>query len=180
MFERWKPIKGYEGLYEISDFGRVRSLDRYANCKSYKHRFVKGRLLKLSSDGRYATVCLSKQDSKKTLLVHRLVAQAFIPNPHNLPEVNHKSECKHFNHYSCLEWCDRIYNCNYGNAIENKVKNNPLVKEIDQLSLNGNFIKRWPSQAEIQRQLGFRQNDISACCCGRQKTAFGYIWKRVS
>lgn len=180
MFERWKPIEGYEGLYEISDFGRVRSLDHYVNYKSYKQRLVKGRLLKLASDGRYTTVCLSKQDSKKTLLVHRLVAQAFIPNPHNLPEVNHKSECKFFNHFSCLEWCDRIYNTRYGSGIERRVQNNPLVKPVYQYTLSGDFIKEWVSQAAIERELGFRQSDISACCCGKQKTAFGFIWKIAS
>lgn len=180
MFERWKPIKGYEGLYEVSDWGRVRSLDHYVNYKSKTQRLVKGRILKLNNDGRYPMVCLSKKDKKKSFLVHRLVAEAFIPNPNNLSEVNHKSECKFFNHYSCLEWCDRLYNCRYGSGAERKVQNNPRIKKINQFTLDGEFIKEWPSQAEIARVLGCSQAVIWACCSGEQKTSYGYIWRYAS
>ena len=173
--ENWKPIEGFEGLYEISDWGRVRSVDHYVNYKSNGKRLVKGRILKLCFEGRYLFVCLSKCNKKQNFLIHRLVAKAFIPNPDNLPEVNHKTECKCFNHFSALEWCDRIYNTRYGNGIE--LRASKLSKTINQYTKTGVFIRQWPSQAEIQRQLGFRQSCISDCCCGKQPTAFGYIWK---
>lgn len=155
MFERWKPIKDYT-------------------------RIVKSRILKLYSDGRYTRVCLSKGNKKKTFSVHRLVAEAFIPNPNNLPEINHKSECKSFNHYSCLEWCDKSYNNRYGTIQDRRVKNNPFVKKINQYSLDGEFIKEWSSQAEITRNLGCSSAVIWACCSGEQKTSYGYIWRYAS
>lgn len=179
MFERWKPIKDFEDLYEISDWGRVRSLERKVKCKDYT-RIVKSRILKLCSDGRYTTVCLSKGNKKKTFLVHRLVAEAFIPNPNNLPEINHKSECKSFNHYSCLEWCDKFYNNRYGTIKDRRVKNNTFIKKINQYSLDGEFIREWPSQTEIARNLGCSLTVIWACCNGLQKTACGHIWKYAS
>ena len=97
--EIWCPIKGYENIYEVSDKGRVKSL-----------KFGKERILKLgiTTDG-YLMVKLLKNGEKKNLLVHRLVAQTFIPNPDNLPEVNHKDENKENNSVQNLEWCDRKY-----------------------------------------------------------------------
>ena len=109
--EEWKSIPGYEGLYEVSSYGRVRSLDRYdrRNC------FRKGRILKQNNDGRgYMSIELCLNSKIKRYLVHRLVAQAFIPNPDNLPEVNHKDENPENNSVTNIEWCNRSYNINYG------------------------------------------------------------------
>lgn len=122
--EIWKPVVGYEGLYEVSSYGRVRSLDRYDS----KNRFWKGRILKLSDDGRgYLDVQLCSNGKVKHHLVHRMVAQAFIPNPDNLPQVNHRDEDKTNNRVENLEMCDAKYNINYGTgltrAINTKLRN---------------------------------------------------------
>ena len=111
--EIWKPVVGYEGLYEVSNLGRVRSLDRYDS----RNHFRKGRIMKQSycSKG-YLTIDLCLNRKNKKCLVHRLIAQAFIPNPDNLPEINHKDEDKTNNSVENLEWCDRSYNNTYGTA----------------------------------------------------------------
>ena len=109
--EIWKPVVGYEGLYEVSSYGRVRSLDRYDS----RNRFLKGRILRLNDDGKgYLRVQLSSNGKAKMYSVHRLVAIAFLPNPDNLPEVNHRDEDKINNSVENLEWCDGKYNVNYG------------------------------------------------------------------
>ena len=111
MKEKWKPIVGYEGLYEVSNMGRVRSLDHVDRLG----RVIKGKLRKeqKSSNG-YRQVCLSKNGQHKIALIHRLVASAFIDNPKRLPEVNHIDENKTNNIASNLEWCTRKYNNQYG------------------------------------------------------------------
>ena len=122
MIEEWKSVVGYEGLYEVSSYGRVRSLDRYDRM----NRFWKGRILNLCTDGGgYLFVALSSNGKEKNYLVHRMVAQAFIPNPDNLPEVNHKDEDKMNNSVDNLEWCDREYNINYG-TIKDRIRNTAI------------------------------------------------------
>ena len=122
--EIWRPIEGYEGLYEVSSYGRVRSLDRYVKSKSY--RLHKGKVL---SPGKekvgYLFVNLAYNGKHKTIRVHRLVAQAFLSNPDNLSEVNHKDEDKTNNSVDNLEWCDRKYNNNYGSR-KDKVKDTKI------------------------------------------------------
>lgn len=122
--EIWRPIVGYEGLYEVSSYGRVRSLDRYDS----KNCFWKGRILKLNDNGRgYLRAHLCLNNKIKNFLVHRLVAQAFIPNPDNLPEVNHINEDKTNNRVDNLEFCNHKYNVNYGTRTDRmrdtKIKN---------------------------------------------------------
>jgi len=122
MEEIWKDISGYEGLYQVSNLGRVRSLDRlshYIRNGNPEAKLFKGRIMKQShtTDG-YLMIYLRKGGKDKYYSVHRLVAQAFIPNPENLPFVNHKDEVKDNNCVDNLEWCTHIYNCNYGTAIE--------------------------------------------------------------
>ena len=122
MIEEWRPIKGYEGLYEVSNTGRVRSLDRYDS----NNHFLKGRILKLyTRKGGYLFVQLHLNGKGKNYLVHRLVAIAFIPNPDNLPEVNHLDEDKTNNRVENLEFCDRKYNINYGTRTD-KVRNTAI------------------------------------------------------
>lgn len=121
MGEIWKDIRGYEGIYQVSNLGRVRSLDRHVDYKwrdKVVTKLFKGKVLRLSytSDG-YLMIYLRKDGEDKYYAVHRLVAQAFIPNPSDLPFVNHKDECKDNNQVDNLEWCTHIYNCNYGTAI---------------------------------------------------------------
>ena len=128
MIEEWRPIEGYEGLYEISSYGRVRSLDKYVKSKSESYRLHKGKVLSPEKNTRgYLSVVLSYNGKHKTITVHRLVAQAFLPNPDNLPEINHKDEDKTNNNVTNLEWCDHKYNVNYGTrnirAKETAIKN---------------------------------------------------------
>ena len=112
--EIWKDIKGYEGFYQISNMGRVRSVDRIRNSKHHGLSKIKGRMLiPLIQDGYYlATLC--KNGEMKHFRIHRLVAEAFIPNPDNLPFINHIDENKSNNKVDNLEWCTRSYNNNYG------------------------------------------------------------------
>ena len=111
--EIWRPIVGYEGLYEVSSYGRVRSLDRYVKGKSY--RLHKGKVLSPGKNSRgYLSIVLSYNGKHKVITVHRLVAEAFLPNPDNLPEINHKDEDKTNNRVDNLEFCDHKYNVNYG------------------------------------------------------------------
>jgi len=98
--------------------------------------------------------------------IHRLVAETFIPNPDNLPQVNHIDKNKDNNHYSNLEWCDCYYNINYS-----------LAKKILQFDLQGNFIKEWCSLSEIERTLKYKASAICGCCKKNRKTAYGYMWK---
>lgn len=115
----WKDIQGFEGLYQVSNDGKVRSLDRIINYKDGRARLEKGHKLKPHADKKgYTRVTLCKNNKCKPYLVHRLVAMAFIPNPNNWPQVNHKDENKTNNTVWNLEWCDRIYNCNYGTRNE--------------------------------------------------------------
>lgn len=122
--EIWKDILGYEGFYQVSSFGRVRSLDRY-DSRNY---FRKGRILKLSADRKgYLRVGLHSNGKEKFYSVHRLVAEAFIHNPDNLPEVNHIDEDKTNNRVENLEFCDSKYNNNYGTR-KDRIRNTKLKK----------------------------------------------------
>ena len=113
--EEWRDIKGYEGLYQVSNEGRIKSLERIANRSDGKVEILKEKIRKLTKDkDGYLCVPLVKELKRKFCKVHRLVAKAFIDNPDNLPEINHKDECKSNNSVENLEWCDRKYNTNYG------------------------------------------------------------------
>lgn len=122
MIEEWRAVPGYEGLYEVSDQGRVRSIDRYDSIgRLRKKRYIK---LLLHSSG-YFSVGLSKKGKVTIYLVHRLVAQVFIPNPLGLPQVNHKDEDKLNNNVDNLEWCTAKYNNNYGTS-RDRAKNTAI------------------------------------------------------
>lgn len=188
MKEIWKDVVGYEGLYQVSNLGRVRSLGF--------DKWHKGGLLKPHLDGKgsYLMVGLHKDKNTKHENVHRLVAMAFIPNPNNLPCVNHKDECKQNNTSNNLEWCDYRYNALYGGAqyrnIKNRTKNNSINRELPILmkDLNGNIIKRFRSCFDAARNLDDIPKDVCAkranirrCCVARQKGAnsyaYGYIFE---
>ena len=162
--EYWKPVVGYEGLYEVSNWGRVKSL-----------KFGKEKILKPQKDkDGYLCVTLYKNNNQCQFKVHRLVAEAFIDNSDNLPCVNHKDECKTNNIVSNLEWCDRKYNVNYGSR--NKRAAEKLSKIVLQYDLNGNFIKEWKSTRECDRN-GYNHSAVAACCRGELKTYKGFLWE---
>lgn len=164
MDEIWKDIKDYENLYQGSNLGRVKSI-----------KFGKERILKTfkNKDG-YLQVGLWKNNKRKIFLVHRLVAQAFLDNPNNLPEVNHKDENKLNNVVSNLEWCNRTYNVNYGTAIERMIKT--VSKPVLQFTLDGKFVREWESTRECERN-GYNHGAVVSCCRGKQKTHKDSIWR---
>ena len=176
MSEIWKAVPGYEGLYEVSNCGRVRSLDRWVKGSFAGKRLMKGRILKVgvASNG-YCMVVLTKGHAKT---VHRLVAKAFIPNPDNLPMINHKDEDKTNNHVDNLEWCDKVYNANYGTIKErNMAKNNYNRRPIDKLDLDGKYVCTYPSLREAAKSIKLTYQCIAACCKGLRPTAGGYKWR---
>lgn len=166
MKEIFKDIKGYEGLYQISNFGNVKSLQR-----------DKEKLLRQYIKRGYFQVGLSKEGTVAWKSVHRLVAEAFIDNPDNLPQVNHKDEDKTNNRVDNLEWCTADYNNKYGTRTKRATKSNS--KPIIQLNLNGEIIKEWRSAAEVEKELGFNDEFISDCAKQKygRKTAYGYKWR---
>lgn len=172
----WKDIPGYEGLYRISTSGEIYSYPRKGNFG--RDHFLKFRVDK----GGYLRVLLSKNSKSKEMLVHRLVAKAFLPNPHNLPEVNHKDENTKNNNVSNLEWCTSKYNSNYGTRNKRMAKsltNGPCSKRVAQYTLDGKFIKLWPSTMECNRN-GYDFRNVSACCRGERTKAYGYRWFYLS
>lgn len=167
MKEIWKDKKDYEGLYQVSNLGRAKSLDRYVKGKGHSLQFKKGRILKPMKDKNgYLTVKLGN----RTFILHRLVAETFLPNPNNYKEVNHKDENKTNNVVSNLEWCDRKYNVNYGTRTEK------CSKKVYQYTLDGKFVKEWKSTRECDRN-GFNHGAVAACCRGELKKYKNFLWK---
>lgn len=165
-----KHIKGYEDRYTVDEDGNVFSILRKRYRKQQHDR-----------DG-YLYVGLCKDGVVSNKYVHDLVAEAFIPNPDSLPEVNHKDENKENNNVSNLEWCTSKYNNNYGTAIERRRQkriNGAQSKTVYQYSLSGELIKVWPSTREVERQTGWSQVLIAMACRGVIHTAKGYKWSYV-
>lgn len=169
--EIWKDIEGYEGLYQISSFGRVKSL------KFNKEHIMTTQINKTSG---YYYIGLRKPKAKKNFKsVHRLVAEAFIPNPDRKPEVNHidgnKDNCRIEN----LEWLTRSENEHhaYNTGLKYRGFGNPKAKTVHMYNLNGVFIRKYGSTHEASIFTGIPQSSISCCCRGVMKKAGNYIWK---
>ena len=167
MNEIWKDIEGYPN-YQISTMGRVRSL---GNNKTRKEKILKS--CKLNNG--YLIVNLYKEGKVKKHTIHRLVAQTFLDNPNNLPEVNHKDEDKTNNRVENLEWCTQQYNTNYGTRNKRiaKTKSIPIL----QFSKSGKLVKKWDCSMDIERELGFNHSNICMCCNGKRKSVGGYKWR---
>lgn len=180
--EIWKDIvydgEDYTNLYQVSNLGRVKSLN-----------YRKERVLQPNKNNNgYLRVGLCKDGKRKFFSIHRLVATTFLENPENKLEVNHKDEDKTNNFVGTpendykdgnLEWCDKEYNNNYGTRVVRIVKkttNGKLSKPVLQFTLTGEFIREWPSTAECERN-GFNHGNVSSCCQGKKLQYKGFIWK---
>ena len=177
--EEWRDVPNYEGLYQVSNLGRVRSMSH--EVRTAKHgtglRMTDGIILSpFKSSHGYLFVGLNKNNQNKKFSIHRLVAMAFIPNPNNYPCVNHKDEVKDNNVVSNLEWCDKSYNALYGSCQEKlrKYKNQP-VKIYDKKT--NKFVAEFESMKIAMEKTGVHTVTISQVCRGIRKSAGGYIWR---
>jgi hypothetical protein len=186
MEEIWKPIEGFEGYYEVSSLGNVKSVDRIIPSVDGRNYNRKERIKVLSkSQFGYLKVNLYKYGELYGKSVHRLVAEAFIPNPKDKPEVNHKNGIKTDNKVDNLEWCTSKENINHAINLglskipENwgKGKHHHRSKLIGQFSISGKLIKKYYGGNEASRQTGICQTSISMACRKELKTAGGFIWK---
>ena len=180
--EEWRPVAGFEGLYEVSNIGRVRSLTRYKKV-----------IKPIITNTGYFQYQLWHNGVCRTGLAHRLVAQAFVPNTDNKPIVNHIDENKLNNSANNLEWVSHIENCRYGTAIERRTKhfdyahrkiNNAnqikaCSKPIKQYTKNGDFVKDWASASECARVNGWQVSNIRRSCINESATAYGFVFREV-
>lgn len=180
--EIWKDIVGYEGLYQVSNFGRVKSLKRKVYAGRGKMRWQYEKIMsdnKTNGNG-YKIVSLVKDGKQKNKYIHRLVAEAFLENSNNYPCINHKDENRGNNNINNLEFCTYKYNNTYNDThikrgLNNR--NNKYSKKILQLDDNDKIINIFPSISEAGRKLNVSFQAISDCLNGKQKHSAGYKWK---
>lgn len=172
MKEIWKDIPEYEGLYQVSNYGNVKSLSKtIIRSNGYKQTFKERKLKPRLSKNGYLTVMLFKNKEGKTKAIHKLVAKTFILNNKNKRCVNHKDENKLNNCVDNLEWCSYKYNNNYG------TKNESKKVKVNQYDLEDNFIKTWDCISRVEKQLKINHRNICLCCKNKRKSAGGYKWK---
>lgn len=160
--EIWKDVPGYEGFYKISSKGRLYSIKKNKILKPYTNK-----------QG-YRCIGLQHDNNIYYTSIHRLVAKAFIPNPDNLPQVNHKDENPSNNNVDNLEWCTSQYNINYGNR-NNKIS--AKAQPVSQYTKDHVFIAEYPSIPYIAKHFNYDYSFLYKCCKGVRKYAYGYIWE---
>lgn len=188
--EIWKDIRGYEGIYQVSSAGRVRSLDRTVHFSDGRFRKYKGQILKRESrtSSGYKQCILKVNGFSKYAYIHRLVAQAFVNNPENKPEVNHINGNKLDNTAENLEWVTASENDYHAVATGlrkpsekqkkvasyyGKLNGKPVV----QYTRSGEAVCRYESGYAADRSMGFRLGSVSEACSGKCKTRGGFVWK---
>ena len=180
MKEEWLPVKGFEGLYEVSNLGRVRSYVQSYDTREVDNLATEYKLMKGSNDRGYRVVELSKNGRRFTKQVHRLVAEVFVENEYSKPYVNHIDGVKDNNFFENLEWCTQEENMRHAwdmGLITPPPLNSGPSKAVDMFSLDGKYIKTYPSQAEAVREHNMKHNKISYVCNGKRKQAGGYMWR---
>lgn len=192
MPEIWKSIKDYEGLYQISNYGRVKSLEKYVKRRKCGIKYFPEIIMKPVSDkDGYLSVTFNVDGKAKTFKVHRLVAQAFIPNPNDKPQVNHKDGNKKNNNVDNLEWVtgkENIQHAYKTNLMNQSGENNAMYgrlgadnpNSIPIIQLNkytNQKIKEYDSMASAGRELGVNISKICECCKGKRLSAYGYKWE---
>ena len=174
--EEWRPISGYERLYEISNLGRVKSLKRWIRANRTGRRIIKSKILSICvNSAGYSIVVLCNNGKKKSHMVHRLVAESFISNPTKYPCVNHKDEDKTNNNVSNLEWCTQEYNANYGTGVAKC--SSAKFKPVCMLNDNLEVLHCYESAKNAELETGISRKTISRVCNGKSKSAGGYKWK---
>ncbi len=168
--EEWKDIKGFEGRYKVSNEGRVKSIDSVIITGRGVRHYTEHFLTPAAIKNGYLKVYLSSEKKSKWYLIHRLVAEAFIENPDNLPEINHKDENTSNNKVENLEWCDRKYNINYG------TRTSKTSTPIEALDDDGNVVYTFESKREARRH-GFADSNITNCIKGNTEKAYGLKWR---
>lgn len=171
--EIWKDVKDYEGLYQVSNKGQIKRT-KHTRSNGRGYYTVNERILSthLNNKG-YKIITLCKNNKVKTHILHRLIAEAFIPNPDNLPQINHKDENKTNNDIKNLEWCTHKYNNNYG------TKNNRTALKRGKPVICEETGVIYTSLHDAERKTGVDYRNIHACCSGRYKTSGGYHWKYI-
>lgn len=173
MTNSWLPIQGYEGIYEVSESGDVRSLDRLIVGKDGREYRKKGKVLKPVVVSRYLNVCLSKPScNPKQSRIHRLVATAFIENPCNLPQINHKDGNKMNNHFQNLEWVSAEQNVEHAQKMGLGHISRPVIQYK-----NGKEIARYDSSSKAGKSVNISSSNILSACKGNYKKSKGYEWK---
>lgn len=186
MKEVWRDVINYSGLYQVSNTGNVRSIDRCVKHSRNGHINIKGQLIKQRINNRgYYSLSLCKDGKYKHCVVHKLVAESFIKNNSNKPFINHKDGNKLNNLFSNLEWCTCSENNQHAYDVKLKIgagfgklgKDNPSSKPVLQIDkITGKIIREFDSLHDVQRELGYKVTNLSAACRGIVKTSNGFMW----